>query len=146
MKKALVLFSMAMMVLASTSFAGDLPKTQIAQIIDNKANLGLSDSQVKKLEVVERSAQQKMLDARAQADIRMTEIEKFSSDWNNMNGVAVLSLVKEYFKYMTDYKTAEVEAIIRAREVLDNTQLIKYQQLASIQSMMVKMENELAAR
>jgi hypothetical protein len=146
MKKALVIFSMAMLLMASVSFAGDLPKTQIAQILENKTSLGLTDSQVKKLGQVERNAQQKMLESKAQADIRMAEIEKFTSDWSNMNGVAVMGLIKEYFKYMTDYKSAEVEAIIRAREVLDSDQLIKYQQLASIQSLMVKMEKELAAR
>ncbi|OGC96400.1 MAG: hypothetical protein A2W25_06790 [candidate division Zixibacteria bacterium RBG_16_53_22] len=146
MKKAIVIFSVATMILAGTCFAGDLPKTQVSQILENKMSLGLSQSQVKKLEVVERTVQQKMLEARAQADIRMAEIEKFTSDWNNMNGVAVLGLVKEYFKFMTDIKTAEVEAIIRAREVLDSNQLLKYQQLVSIQSLMVKMERELAAR
>jgi hypothetical protein len=146
MKKAIVVFSAAMMILAGTCFAGDLPKTQISQILENKMSLGLSDSQVKKLEVVERTAQQKMLEARGQADIRMTEIEKFTTNWNNMNGVAVLGLVKEYFKFMTDFKSAEVEAIIRAREVLDSNQLIRYQQLVSIQSLMVKMERELAVR
>jgi hypothetical protein len=146
MKKALVIFSMAMLLMASVSFAGDLPKTQIAQILENKTSLGLTDPQVNKLGQVERNAQQKMLESKAQADIRMAEIEKFTSDWSNMNGVAVMGLIKEYFKYMTDYKSAEVEAIIRAREVLDSDQLIKYQQLASIQSLMVKMEKELAAR
>ena len=146
MKKAIVIFSVATMILAGTCFAGDLPKTQVSQILENKMSLGLSQSQVKKLEGVERTVQQKMLEARAQADIRMAEIEKFTSDWNNMNGVAVLGLVKEYFKFMTDIKTAEVEAIIRAREVLDSNQLLKYQQLVSIQSLMVKMERELAAR
>jgi hypothetical protein len=145
MKKALVVFSLALFIAANT-FAGDLPQTQISRILEHKSSLTLSASQVKKLEIVERTAQQKMLEARGQADIRMSEIQKFSSNWNAMNGVAVLGLVKEYFKFMTDFKSAEVEAIIRAREILEANQLIRFQQLVSIQSLMVKMEEGLTVR
>jgi hypothetical protein len=146
MKQAIVFFSLAMMVLAGASYAGDLPRTQVTNIIENQTSLNLTESQVKKLTQVERNAQEKMIAARAQADIRMSEIEKFTTNWNNMNGVAVLGLVREYFKFLTDYKAAEVEAIIRAREVLSGEQLSKFQQLVSIQSMMVKMEEGLTAR
>jgi hypothetical protein len=145
MKKALVILSVALLIFASTSFAGELPRTQVSQILEHQTTLGLTGSQIKKLEIIEKSAQQKMLDARAQADIRMAEIEKFTSNWNDMNGVAVLGLVKEYFKFMAEFKTAEVEAIIQARAILEFGQLAKFQQLAAIQSMIVKMEEARAA-
>jgi hypothetical protein len=146
MIKTFLTFSVALLIMTGAGVAGDLPKTQVSTILENKAVLSLTEAQVKKLERVERNAQEKMLQARAQADIRMTEVEKFTGDWDNMNGIAVLELVKEYFKYMTEYKTAEVEAIIQARAILESEQLAKFQQLASIQSLMVKMEQNLAVR
>lgn len=120
--------------------------SQISTILEHKTTLNLTDSQVKKLEIVQRTTIEKMTQAKLQADIRLGEIEKFTSDWSNMNSIAVLSLVKEYFKYMTDYKTAEVEAVVQARSILDINQLTRFQQLVSIESMMVRMEQSLALK
>jgi hypothetical protein len=126
--------------------AGQAQGTQISKIIEYKITLNLSDSQVKKLEIVQKTAQQKMEQAKFQAGIRMNEIEKFTSNWTEMNSVAVLGLIKEYFKFQTDYKTAEMEAIIRARAILDMDQLARFQQLVSIESLILKMEQDLASR
>jgi hypothetical protein len=149
MKKAIVIstvFFLGMMMTAISSNAGQAAGTQISRIIEYKTTLSLTDSQVKKLEIVQKTAQQKMDEAKFQAGIRLSEIEKFTSNWTNMNSVAVLGLIKEYFKYQTDYKTAEMEAIIRARAILDMDQLARFQQLVSIEGLMLKMEQDLAAK
>jgi hypothetical protein len=146
MKKALALIVIVFMAAASVSYAGVVPTTQVSKILENKASLVLTDSQVKKLEIVEKTAQQKMMEARVQADIRLTEIERFTSNWTNMNSQSVSSLVKEYFGYLEDYKMAELGAIIKARAILEYDQLSKFQQLVSIQTLMLHMEQELAIR
>jgi hypothetical protein len=134
------------MMVAIPSYAGQTPGTQISKILDYKASLNLTTSQVKKLEIVQKTAQQKMDEAKFQSGIRLNEIEKFTSNWTNMNSVAVLSLIKEYFKYETDYRTAEMEAIIQARAILDMNQLTQFQQLVSIESLMLNMEHGVASR
>jgi hypothetical protein len=142
---ATVLF-LGMMMAALPSNAGQIQGTQISKIIEYKTSLNLSASQVKKLEIVQKVAQQKMEEAKLQAGIRLTEIEKFTSNWTEMNSVAVLGLIKEYFKYQTDLKTAEMEAIIQARAILDLDQLARFQQLVSIESLMLRMDKDLAIR
>lgn len=146
MKLMITILMIVSMAAASVSFAGEKPQTQVSKVLELKGSLNLTQSQVKKLEVVERTAEQKMIEAKAQADIRLNEIEKFTSDWTNMNSIAVMTLIKEYYKFMTDYKTAELEAVLRARAILDSTQLSKFQQLVSIESLMLKMESDLALR
>lgn len=146
MKKAIVFMTMFCLAAASVSFAGNLPVTQLTTILDNKQSLALTDSQVKKLEIVEKLTQQKMIEAKVQADIRLSEIERFTSNWTNMNTQSVGSLVKEYFGYLEDYKMAELDAIIKARAILEYDQLSKFQQLVSIQTLMLHMETELATR
>jgi len=146
MRSAIAIAIASLLIFTAVSLAGDLPCTPVAKIIDYKASLTLTDSQIKKLELVEKTAQAKMVEAKAQAEIRLAEIEKFTSNWTNMNSIAVLSLIKEYYGFMTACKTAEMEAIIRARAILDSTQLNKFQQLVSIESLMLDMEQDLASR
>lgn len=130
---------------ASTS-ADNTYSTQVAQLLEYKTSLQLTDSQVKKLEIIERTAARKMVDAKLQADIRLSEIERFTSNWTNMNGTAVRGLLKEYYNFLAEYKTAEINAVIQARAILDYDQLNKYQQLVSIKSLILNMEQELAIR
>ncbi len=139
-----VLF-LGLLMAALPSFAAQNPGTQVAKILEYRVTLNLTDSQVKKLEIVERTAQQKMQDAKFQADIRMGEIEKFTSNWTDMNSVAVLALIKEYFQFQSDYRTAEMQAIIQARAILDLNQLNRFQQVVSIESLMLNMQ-EMAER
>ena len=149
MLRAVTIFMLGFLLAALPSFAGENQNsdgTQISKILEYRTTLNLSDSQAKKLEIVQKTTDAKMIEAKGQADIRMAEIEKFTSNWSNMNSIAVLSLVKEYFKFLTDYKTAEVEAVIKARSILDNDQLAKFQQLVSINTMMIKMEESLALK
>ncbi len=149
MKRAIAITTVVffgLLAAASASHAGQIPGSQISKILENKATLNLTDSQVKKLEIVQRTAQQKMDEARFQADIRLTEIEKFTSDWTAMNSVAVLALIKEYFDFQTASKTAEMESIIQARAILSMDQLSRFQQLVSIQTLMLEMDQDLASR
>jgi hypothetical protein len=142
----MTIISLGLLAFATPGIAGEPAGTQISKILDYKTSLSLSDSQVKKLEIVQRTAQEKMNEARVQSEIRLGEVEKFTSNWTNMNSVAVMSLIKEYYKFLTDYKTAELEAVIRARSILDMNQLSKLQQLVSIESLMITMEQSLAFR
>jgi hypothetical protein len=140
------LFFLGLLMVAIPSNAGQIPGNQITKILEYKGSLNLTASQVKKLELVQKTTQQRMDDAKFQADIRLNEIEKFTSNWTNMNSVAVLGLIKEYFKYQTDYKTAEMEAVIQARAILDMDQLNRFQQLVSIDTLMLELEPGIASR
>jgi hypothetical protein len=131
---------------ATPSSAGQAPGTQIAKILEYKESLKLTDSQAKKLEIIQNTTKQKMDEAKFQADIRLNEIEKFTSNWTEMNSVAVLSLIKEYFQYQTDFKTAEMQAIIQARAILSMDQLTQFQQLVMIESLMLDMEHGMAIK
>ena len=146
MYKLAVVVITGLMIMAVPCMAGEVADGHIAKILDSKAALALTDSQVKKLEIVQRTAVAKMAEAKSQADIRLNEVEKFTSNWTNMNSIAVMSLIKEYYQFMTDYKSAELEAVIRARSILEIEQLNKFQQLVSIESLMITMEKSLALR
>jgi hypothetical protein len=140
-----VLF-LGLLMTAVPSYAGQAPGTHIAKILEYKGSLNLSDSQVKKLEIIQNTTKQKMDEAKFQADIRLDEIEKFTSNWTEMNSVAVLGLIKEYFQYQTDFKTAEMLAIIQARAILSMDQLTQFQQLVMIESLMIDMEHGIAIK
>jgi len=144
MKRVMIILTVLMMIAAISVNAGNLPTTQVVKILDHKASLDLTDSQVKKLEHINKNAVEKMVEAMGQANIRLQEIEKFTSDWTNLNGTAVRQLIQEYYNYMASYKAAEVNAIIQARAILKPEQLSKYQQLASIDALMIYMERDLA--
>jgi len=128
------------------AFAGNLYETPVAQLISHKDALQLNDGQVKKLTIIEDTAAEKMFEAKSQADIRLTEIERFTCDWTNLNGTAVRGLVKEYYNLIAEYKSAELNAICQARAILDFKQLQKFQQLVSIKTLMLNMESEIALK
>jgi hypothetical protein len=146
MRKVATIVVAGVLSLYVTALAGNIPSTQISSILEYRTSLNLTDSQVKKLTIIENTASEKMTYARLQADIRLAEIEKFTSNWTNMNGTAVRNLIKEYYDFMTDYKTAELNAVVQARAILDYDQLSKYQQLVSIKTLMLDMEREVALR
>jgi 23S rRNA maturation mini-RNase III len=131
MKRMMIIILTLAMVSAVSVSAGNLPTTQVSKILEHKSALGLTEAQVKKLEQINKNAVEKMVEAKGQANIRLQEIEKFTSNWTSMNG--------------TVYKSAEVNAILQARAILKNEQLTKYQQLASIDALMIYMENALAS-
>lgn len=139
MTKKLFGITMAVvMIFVTASFAAYLPNTQITKILESKAPLSLTESQIKKLQIIEITTQQKLLDAKTQADIRLSEIEKFTSNWKDMNSIAVQSLLKEYYDFMASYKIVELEAIIKARTILNKDQLSKFQEMATAKSMIIQ--------
>ncbi len=146
MKKVTAILMAGFLSLAMAASAGNLPETQVSQILELRSSLELTNSQVKKLTILENTAREKMVYARLQADIRLQEIERFTSNWTNMNGTAVRGLIKEYYAILTQYKTAELNAIVQARAILEYEQLSKFQQLESIESLRINMEQELALR
>jgi Spy/CpxP family protein refolding chaperone len=146
MKRFLVIILGLILVAAASGYAGDLPVTQVSKILEYRASLDLTEAQVKKLEIIDKNAVEKMIEAKGQANIRLQEIEKFTSNWTNMNGTAVRQLIQEYYNFMAAYKAAEVDAILQARAILKPDQLSKYQQLASIDALMISMEQNLALR
>ncbi len=135
MKKTIVISTIMILTLAAVSIAVNLPKTQISSILEYKTPLALTESQIKKLQIIEITTQQKLQDSKSQADIRMGEIEKFTSNWKDMNSLAVQGLVKEYYDYMTNYKLIELEAIVKARALLSKNQIGKLQELGATESM-----------
>ncbi len=146
MKKVTAILMAGFLSLAMAASAGNLPETQVSQILELRSSLELTNSQVKKLKIIEDTAREKMVYARLQADIRLQEIERFTSNWTNMNGTAVRGLIKEYYAILTEYKIAELNAIVQARAILEYEQLSKFQQLESIESLRINMEQELALR
>ncbi len=146
MKKLTIIMLASMVLLTSFAFAGNLPVPRVSQILEHKSPLDLDAKQVKKLEIIDKVAMEKMVEAKGQANIRLLEIEKFTSNWTQLNGTAVRGLIKEYYKYMAEYKYAEVNAILQARGILKQEQLNKFQQLASIEALMINMENGLALK
>jgi len=119
--------------------------TAIDQILAYKSGLQLTDSQVHKLEIVNKVILQKMGELMHQADIRKSEIDDYTSNWSTMHGTAVDYMIKEYYQFMADLKNLELEAIMKARAILNEDQLKKFHDLASIQSLVVRVENELAS-
>ncbi len=143
MRKLTIITLGLLLLLAAAASAGNLPVTQVTQILEHKSSLELSDSQIKRLEIISKNAVEEMIEAKGQANIRLMEIEKFTSNWTNLNGTAVRGLIKEYYKFMAEYKSAEVNAILQARAILSYEQLTKFQQLASIETLMIDMETRL---
>lgn len=146
MKTKTISILIAILAFTISASAGNIYKTAVAQLLEHRSTLGLTDSQIKKLQIIEDTASQKMSEAKLYADMRLNEIEKFTSNWTNMNGTAVRGLLKEYYDFLTQYKSAELNAIIQARAILDYDQLARYQQLVSIESLILDMESDLALR
>lgn len=149
LKKILISLTVILLVLfvgaPAMSFAQEYqPKTAIDKIFEFQIGLGLSDAQMRTLTIVNRTIIQKMVEAKHQADLRKAEIDKFTSNWSSMHGTAVNHIIKEYYDFMTELKRLELEAITKAKTILDSDQLKKFSELSSIETMMIKVEGQLA--
>jgi len=147
-KSSLVILAVALVVTLAApgiSFADyKVPQTAINKILEYKVGLQLSDSQCKKLSIMNSVIIDKMIQVRAQAEIRKTEIDKFTSDWTIMNGTAVEYTIKEYYQFLAELKSLELEAIMKTKAILSREQLKQYSDLAEIESMIIKVDTELA--
>jgi len=121
-----------------------IPQTAINKILEYKTSLELTDSQYKKLGTINNVIIEKMIQVKAQAEIRKTEIDNFTADWTVMNGTAVEYTIKEYYQFLAELKSLELEAIMKAKAVMTREQLKKYADLADIESMIIKVDTELA--
>ncbi|MCP4583540.1 MAG: hypothetical protein GY839_18175 [candidate division Zixibacteria bacterium] len=137
------------MIIASPGllYAGSkIPQTAINSILDHKTGLELTDSQFKKLSIINNVIIEKMIQTRAQAEIRKMEIDEFTSNWTNMHSTASDHIIKEYYKFLAELKSLELEAITKARAVLTREQLRAYANLSSVEAMIIKLDSiELAA-
>ena len=120
------------------------PATAIDKILEYRSGLNLTDAQVRKWSTINATLTEKMVEAKHQADLRKQEIDEFTSNWSSMHGTAVDHLIKEYFDFMTQLKLLELVAISKAGAVLNAEQLRKFSGLSSIETMMLKFENQLA--
>jgi hypothetical protein len=123
----------------------NVPTTPIAKVLNYKSGLALTDSQVKKLTILDNTTKEKMIQVRAQAQIRKQEIDKFTGNWDMMNGTACCQLVKEYYQFLAELKTLEINAIMQTRAVLTEDQLRKFTELASLESMILDLEPSISA-
>jgi hypothetical protein len=123
----------------------NLPTTPISKVLNYKGGLALTDSQVKKLTILDNTIKEKMIQVKAQAQLRKQEIDKFTGNWDMMNGTACCQLVKEYYQYLTELKTLEINAIMQSRAVLTEDQLRKFTELASLESMILDLEPSISA-
>lgn len=140
----IAIFVIAMPAILSAQ-AANLPSTPIAKVLNYKSGLSLTDSQIKKLTILDNTTKEKMIQAKAQAQIRKQEIDKFTGNWDMMNGTACCQLVKEYYQFLAELKTLEIHAIMQARSVLTEDQLRKFTELASLESMMLDLEPSISA-
>jgi hypothetical protein len=122
-----------------------IPKTPIDKILTYKNGLDLTDSQIHKLTIINRTLVDKMIQVRAQAQIRKMEIDEFTSNWSNMHGTAVNHIIDEYYDFLAELKKLELEAIMKTKAVLSREQIKKYTELAAIESMIIKLDAGLAA-
>ena len=140
MNRVCVIIVASFLLMAGATYAANLPATPVSQILKHESVLGLSDSQLKKLEIVEKTTQQKIMEAKVQADIRLSEIEKFTSNWREMNSTAVRGLIKEYYDCLANCKIAELNGISQAKGILTTDQYDKYQHLISAEAMKLDMD------
>ena len=152
MSKKTLIAALALMLAMTTAAPGILyaddaiPQTAINKILDHKSGLELTESQLKKLTISNDIIVNKMIQTRAQAQIRKSEIDNFTSNWVSMHSTAVDHIIKEYYKFLADLKALELEAITKARAILTREQLKKYAELASIETMIIKLNStEMAA-
>ncbi len=142
----IALIAMFVIVIPAISFAqSNLPTTPIAKVLNYKGGLALTDSQIKKLTILDNTTKEKMIQVRAQAQIRKQEIDKFTSNWDMMNGTACCQLVKEYYQFLAELKTLEINAIMQTRAILSQDQLRKFTELASLESMILDLEPSISA-
>lgn len=118
-------------------FAGNLPETPITRILNYKSGLVLTDSQVKNLELINNGIINKMLQFRSQAQICKSRIDKYSKNWTDLTNPQVKSAVKEYYHCQAELKTLEFEAMAQAGKILSTEQIEKFNDLASIELMMI---------
>jgi hypothetical protein len=131
---------------AGMAYAGDnIPKTPIDNILTYRTGLGLSGNQVEKLVKFNGRIIDKMMQVRAQACIRKAKIDCLDTDWSDFQSLATIQTINEYYDCLAKCKQLELEAIMKARGVLTVQQMRNYSAMASVEAMMLKLDNALSA-
>ena len=120
------------------------PYTAIDKILAYKQGLQLTDSQLKQLDRANVAIMARINETRKQAELCKMEIDDFTANWSSTHGTAVDYIIKEYYDYLAELKKLELEAIMKARAILTAEQLKRFTELSSIETMMLRVENELA--
>ena len=131
----------AFMITANLSWAGNLPKTPINQILEHKNGLQLSEAQIKNLNRVNSGIINKMLQIKSRAQIHKAEIEKHSTNWADMDTPKFKSAVKDYYNCLADLKKLEFDALVKAGKILSKEQIKQFQELISIELTMLSLNN-----
>jgi len=125
--------------------AGNLPETPINKILNYKTGLDLTDVQTKQLTLINNNIVNKMLQVRAQASSHKNEIDMASNDWSKLDNPQVKGAVKEYYKCQADMKNLELEAMAQASKILSADQIKKFNELVSIELIMINIEREMTS-
>jgi hypothetical protein len=145
----IVLFAIFCLVIASPAMmyaqSAHPVRTAIDKIMDYKNGLDLTDAQIAKLAKANTIIIDKINASCKEAELHKMEIDDFTANWASMPTIAVDYTIKEYYDCMARVKSLELEAIMKARAVLSPEQLKRFTELSSIESMMIKVENQLAA-
>jgi len=112
--------------------AGNLPQSPIDQILDHKADLQLSESQIKNLTLINSGIINKMLQCKSQIQINKTEIEKYATNWADMENPKFKSTVKDYYRCLADMKALEFKALAQASKILTPNQIKEFSEQVSI--------------
>ena len=112
--------------------AGNLPQTPIDRILEQKAVLQLSESQIKNLNLINSGIINKMLQCNSQIQMHKMEIEKYADNWADMENPKFKSTVKDYYRCMADMKALEFESLAQAGKILSPDQIKKFNDQVSI--------------
>ena len=131
---ALMVMTMA---LANTAFAGNLPETPITKVLNYQTGLGLSDAQIKNLNLINNNIINKMLQLQGQAQRCKAEIDQMLGDWSTLSNPKAKSTVKEFYQCQADLKALEMDAMAQASKVLSEDQIKKFGELMTIELIMI---------
>ena len=123
--------------------AGNLPQSPIDQILEHKTDLQLSESQTKNLNLVNSGIINKMLQCRSQIQMYKTEIEKYATNWGDMENPKFKSTVKDYYRCLAEMKALEFEALVQAGKILTPDQIKKFSEQVSFDLVLRKMQLEM---
>ena len=142
---ALVFVLGLVFVMSNSVMAGNLPETPITKILNYKSGLDLTDTQAKQLGLINNNIINKMLQAKSQAQMHKGTIDQMSEDWAKLDNPKVKSAVKEYFQCQADIKNLEMEAMAQASQILSKDQIKKFNELVSIELIMINIEKEMVS-
>jgi hypothetical protein len=149
MNRKIKIFSLPIMLIAGIilgqAIAGNLPQSPIDQILEHKTDLQLSESQIKNLNLVNSGIINKMLQCKSQVQMNKAEIEKYATNWADMENPKFKSTVKDYYRCLADMKALEFEALAQAGKILTPDQIKQFSEQVSIDLVLRKTQLEMVS-